>query len=659
MSRRTPIDPLTGLRGIAAACVVLAHYSVWCAPWQSQTAPSQFYWFFNFSDEGMTLFFTLSGFVIAYNYFDFDWSKAPISSFARFIFLRFSRLYPALLVFILLIMNNVHFSRPTALEDDPAFYKWYVLHLLSLESWVPAKYGGALPVGGTFNVIWSISTEFAMYVMFAVAMIATANRARCVVAGAILGVAVGALFWSFGSLEGIGEAISPIEPLTPTDWHVWFFYSSPYFRIVDFAFGAFVGWALLHNAQLLERWRPQLRALAAASAVATILLYVAVRVFGAFPLLSEGQSPALQVLEAMLFSLIMLDGSGNSLLNRVLASRLLLSLGTMSYSLYLFHQFLPRLGMYLTTEPFSWPLLPYFAMNFALAITLAIAFSWGMYHFVEVKAQDALRQLLPRRGAAALGPQALSYPAPKLAAAISRKILAGAAVAVVVAVIGSVSLLWPSALPSHDVASSSPVPGAMAARCVRGSSVANGSNLAWPSEDLASSRYRLDNVRVEENAGLAPIGAGTANRLVETSDDGYHRVETAIDGTTPGELHTVSLFAKLGGRTALSLEMRDDRAGKYGLVGFDLRHQVPISVTGDVTKCGIERVGDDWLRVWAVMPFASDRAVVDIALLNALGSSKYLGAGEMGLFIWGVQLEPGTDPSAYLETRDGPHFGSP
>src|SRR6266852_2844965 len=144
MSRRTPIEPLTGLRGIAVICVILTHYAVWCAPWQSQTTPYQFYWLFGFSDEGMTLFFTLSGFVIAYNYCDFDWSGAPISSFARFIFLRFSRLYPALLIFILLTINN---SR----SRDPSFIKWFALHLFSLESWMPAKYGGVLPVNGTFS----------------------------------------------------------------------------------------------------------------------------------------------------------------------------------------------------------------------------------------------------------------------------------------------------------------------------------------------------------------------------------------------------------------------------------------------------------------------------------------------------------------------------
>ena len=600
----------------------------------------------------MTLFFTLSGFVIAYNYFDFDWSETPLSSFARFIFLRFSRLYPALLIFILLTINNLNPQ-----QDDPFFYKWYILHLFSLESWVPAKHGGVLPVNGTFSVIWSISTEFAMYIMFAAAMIATANRARCALAAAVLGVTAGAVFWSFGSLERIGDAISPIESLTPSDWHTWFFYSSPYFRILDFAFGALVGWAMTHKAQLIEVWQPRLRQLAGASAIATILLYVAVRIFAAFPMLSERHSPALQVLEAMLFSLIMLGGSSNSLLNRILASPVLLGLGTISYSLYLFHLFLPRLGMHLTSESFRWGLFPYFIANFALASTLTIAFSWGMYHFVEVKAQNVLRRLLPRRGRVVLLPQAPLHQRLQFAGAVSPQILADTAVAASIVAAVSAPLLWRSVPPS-DIVASSTVQAATGIGCDRKSSVADGSNLAWPSEDFASSRYRLENLHVDVSESPVPAGAQNAHRLVETVADGFHRVETVIDGATPGAMHTVSLFAKPGERGGISLEMRDDKMGKYGLMRFDLRHEVRMSSTGDVTECGIERLADGWLRVWAVMPFASDRAVVDLALLSPRGEPRYPGDGKAGLLIWGLQVEPGTVPSVYRATTDGPQIDS-
>ncbi|HKO08050.1 MAG TPA: acyltransferase family protein, partial [Alphaproteobacteria bacterium] len=97
---KPPIASLTGLRGIAALFVVINHYSVWCAAYDPATTNGYIAWLFDTSEVGMTLFFTLSGFVITYNYYDFGWGRTPIGSLLRFIYYRISRLYPALLVFL-------------------------------------------------------------------------------------------------------------------------------------------------------------------------------------------------------------------------------------------------------------------------------------------------------------------------------------------------------------------------------------------------------------------------------------------------------------------------------------------------------------------------------------------------------------------------------
>src|SRR4051812_10918 len=126
MTTRAEIPALTGLRGAAALLVVMAHYSQWCAPYTSGTAPAAFQVLFEVDQLGMTLFFTLSGFVITYNYLDMDWRQAPWESLTRFLFLRFSRLYPALMVFFLLILLR----QPPRLGDGSIM--WWTLHVTSV-----------------------------------------------------------------------------------------------------------------------------------------------------------------------------------------------------------------------------------------------------------------------------------------------------------------------------------------------------------------------------------------------------------------------------------------------------------------------------------------------------------------------------------------------
>jgi peptidoglycan/LPS O-acetylase OafA/YrhL len=151
MGTRAEIPALTGVRGIAALRVVWNHYFHWCSPYPSATAPGELDWLFGTSDFGMTLFFVLSGFVITYNYAHLDWRGDPLGSFKRFAWLRFSRLYPVLLLFLLMSL----YDRPRPHQFD----WWTLLHVLSVQSWAPFTLDGAVTIRSQFGLAWSISAE--------------------------------------------------------------------------------------------------------------------------------------------------------------------------------------------------------------------------------------------------------------------------------------------------------------------------------------------------------------------------------------------------------------------------------------------------------------------------------------------------------------------
>lgn len=180
-------------------------------------------------------------------------------------------------------------------------------------------------------------------------------------------------------------------------------------------------------------------------------------------------------------------------------------------------------------------------------------------------------------------------------------------------------------------------------------------NLAWPSEDLTNLRYRPDDATVvpakDDNA---PAGIKTVSRLTEGAGSGLHRVEILVDGLRPDAVYTTSLFVKPVERSGILLELRDnDKTKRYGVARFDLKRGNLVR-SGDVADSGIIAMSGGWYRVWAVMPYATERGVMDFTLLADDGAPSYAGDGKSGLLVSGFQVNPGTGPAAYVDTTDAP-----
>ncbi len=371
---------LTGLRGLAALSVLLAHYSVWCAPYDRMTAPSWLMRGMDYSAWGMSLFFTLSGFVIAYNYLSMDWDGSAAASARRFAWLRFSRLYPVLLVYLALTyVRPSPFGERTGLAD--------VMLLVSVQSLYPFKINGHWL---TDFLSWSISTEITLYALFVCCVIAfrkARSRFGRVANGVAAGVAMAyllAMTWLSWHRDAVVPALMSLptafDTLSSQEAIRWFFYWSPYVRFYDFAFGWMGAVALLRGFRL-PWWLDD--AVLPLFCGAFLLTWVFLGSFG----LGE---PQLQPLLPPLFAAIML-ARPSSRLSRALSVPGLLFFGEISYSLYLFHPFATNLADHARGQPFSWFGFVEFCGTFALDFVIAVALAAGLYRVVERPAQSALR----------------------------------------------------------------------------------------------------------------------------------------------------------------------------------------------------------------------------------------------------------------------------
>ncbi|WP_082080350.1 acyltransferase family protein [Williamsia herbipolensis] len=371
-SDRPHIRHLTGLRAIAAFAVITVHYQeilYALAPITRHATK-----LINGGGLGVMVFFTLSGFIIAYTYLDrlhpFSWPE-----YGRFMWARFARMYPIHLTVLLgilvlwLVAGRVGVTLP-----NPEYYRAssFAVNLALLQ--------GAFPANPWNAPAWTLTYEMAAYIAFPllaallvrIRSVSQAYTGATIVALAGTGALIGA--YSYTGNQNIGGPMFWIHVAT------------------EFACGAlmYVGWQKAGFGVSI-RWD-----------VAGVIGAVALAVV----LWERGDSITLQlaVVPLAIFSVMAVAGSSGPL-RGFLSSRPLEWLGRISFSLYLLH---------VTCRSVLRQLIdPNDFVDSSLVVRLGVIILFFgasvvcgalLYHLVEEPARKWLRNWLARRTAAQAAP---------------------------------------------------------------------------------------------------------------------------------------------------------------------------------------------------------------------------------------------------------------
>jgi len=290
---------LTGLRAWAALWVVAHHHRIFLDGvlgeyWLSVLVRGYL---------GVDLFFTLSGFVLAYNYGGRIRSAAD---HLRFILLRIARLYPLHLATLLTVIAvsqasgliGLHISSPYVYVLDHHFF----LHLFMIHGW-------GFESGLRFNrPSWSISAEFFAYLLFPLAWVVAVRFARPMAAAAT-------------ALAVSGVTVLALSALGHTTLHV-----ATQHALVRVS-GEFLAGVLVYRCLALGGWLGREGALGAVpTAIALGCAFALAISPWADPWLAPG---------AALLVTVLATGRGPAML--AFASRPVVYLGRISYSIYLTH----------------------------------------------------------------------------------------------------------------------------------------------------------------------------------------------------------------------------------------------------------------------------------------------------------------------------------
>lgn len=348
---RPELRALTGLRGVAATIVALAHFRP-LLPYDIQA-------FLMWQDAAVDLFFCLSGFTLSYVY------SRDRFQFSSYLTARVARIYP--LYFVTMIAAAAVYVWPLSIDPmtypASAAFSDFLLQALMLNAW---------PVVGTgvhWNYpAWSLSVEWFCYiVLFPLLLRLKTPRSENVT---ILYLAVlSAISFSMFMNYYDERLTNPEVYVAKSQWSYWV-------NLLRGVFGFTAGWVVFAS---FEK-RDDLRAFSTRFSTQIWLIFASILFLCYCGLIHS------QVL-IFLFPFVVLAATDpGSVTSRLLGSKALHFLGVISYSIYMTHALVFILFIRAFPGFDRWPFSIY-----VLLIVTTFLISTVAYFVIEAPARDAIR----------------------------------------------------------------------------------------------------------------------------------------------------------------------------------------------------------------------------------------------------------------------------
>ena len=174
-------------------------------------------------------------------------------------------------------------------------------------------------------------------------------------------------------------------------------------------------------------------------------------------------------------------------------------------------------------------------------------------------------------------------------------------------------------------------------------------NLLLRSEEFDNASWTQNNITVSANNIAAPNGATTAEKITETVANNEHNALQAVT-VASSTAYTLTCYAKKGERNFLALSPTAPGVANY-YTWFNLATGAIAGNTSGNTAT-ITSVGNDWYRCSITRTTGAAQTAINVKLgiSNADNTASYTGDGTSGIYIWGAQLEAGTNATAYIPT---------
>lgn len=172
-------------------------------------------------------------------------------------------------------------------------------------------------------------------------------------------------------------------------------------------------------------------------------------------------------------------------------------------------------------------------------------------------------------------------------------------------------------------------------------------NLATNSDTLSDATFNGSTRGANQH--MDAKGAVVMSRLIETTDNSAHEVLKSVTASAE-TVYSGSIFLRRGERKFAQVDFADSVI-TAPTVNVDLDLGTILSTTGSAAWA-IEAWGDGLYRVHGVVTTGTGASALAMRArtLNDAGSAVYVGDVTKGIYVGGVQIEAGAQPSSYIPT---------
>jgi hypothetical protein len=179
-------------------------------------------------------------------------------------------------------------------------------------------------------------------------------------------------------------------------------------------------------------------------------------------------------------------------------------------------------------------------------------------------------------------------------------------------------------------------------------------NLVQQSADISNAYWVKTETTVTANAIAAPDGTTTAGKLIESTANSQHILNSAAITWVGNTQYTATFYAKAGER--FNFDILFGTAGNWvnseRVATFNLNTGTVLFPPNSPAIASIQAVGNNWYRcrVTATTTASPSASAVFIRMADDAGLTSYQGINGHGLYFWAAQLEAGAFPTSYIPT---------